>query len=440
MNPSLGIAVVMLALGGLMLGLRHATLHPEVSRKAVHVALGLIALSFPWLFDQDWPVIVLAAAAVLFLGGIRIFKPARTQFGGVLGGVQRPSLGELYFPVAVAIVFCAARGNRLLFCVPVLVLALADAVGALIGLRFGHSRYTTDDGYKSLEGSAAFFIVAFLSTWLPLLLSPGTGRAEAILISVQIGLFVMLMEAFAWRGLDNLFVPLTTFVQLKIYLGMSAGSLLLRVAVLLVIAGFAILWHRRTFLNTSAMLGAAMVLYASWALGGWAWLMAPLIVLLCYSALCPREMDDARDPHPAKGVLAVAAAGLCWLFLAYGLNMRGLLYPFTVALATELALIRVAFFKWRRPQYPTAGVFVHAILMGYGLVYLPYALMGQRSPRAALEAGIALAAVAGAVGAFFIWQIRPHGCPVDDGRWLRQGAIGAIVSLAASIPIIWMQS
>lgn len=440
MNPWFGIAAVLIALGGLMLGLRRAILEPELSRKAVHVALGLITLSFPWLFDRDWPVIVLAAAAVLFLGGIRLIGPVREELGGVLGGVRRASLGEIYFPVAVAAVFCAARGDRLLFCVPVLVLTLADAVGALIGLRFGLSRYKTDDGYKSLEGSIAFFIVALLSTWLPLTLSHRTGRMEAVLIGAQIGLFVMLMEAFAWRGLDNLFVPLTSFVLLKMYLGMSVSPLLLRLAVLLAVVAFSILWHHRTFLNTSAMLGAAMVLYVSWALGGWSWLMAPLIVLVSYSALCPQEMADAGQSHPAKGVLCVAAAGLCWLFLAHALNMRGLLYPFTVALAAQLAFIRVAFFKWRRPEYPNGAVFLHGILMGYGFVYVPYAIRGGWSEGVAVEAGVALVAVSGAVAAFFIWQIRPHGCPGDDGRWFRQGTLAAVASLAALIPILWMQS
>ena len=32
---------------------------PELTRKAVHVGMGLIALSLPWLFDRTWPVMAL---------------------------------------------------------------------------------------------------------------------------------------------------------------------------------------------------------------------------------------------------------------------------------------------------------------------------------------------------------------------------------------------
>ena len=46
---------------------------------------------------------------------------------------------------------------------------LADAVAALIGIRYGTLQYQTTEGTKSVEGSVAFFFVAFLSVLVPLL-------------------------------------------------------------------------------------------------------------------------------------------------------------------------------------------------------------------------------------------------------------------------------
>ena len=52
-------------------------------------------------------------------------------------------MGEFYFPVAVAVVFVLARGDTLLYLIPVLTLTVADSVGALIGVRYGFARYQT---------------------------------------------------------------------------------------------------------------------------------------------------------------------------------------------------------------------------------------------------------------------------------------------------------
>ena len=62
--PWLGILLVLVVLGGVMIGLKlisaRCHLHPETSRKAVHIAMGLVTLSFPWLFTASWPVLLLA--------------------------------------------------------------------------------------------------------------------------------------------------------------------------------------------------------------------------------------------------------------------------------------------------------------------------------------------------------------------------------------------
>jgi phytol kinase len=70
---------------------------------------------------------------------------------------ERRSLGEVYFPAAVAVLFCLSHQTPLLFCIPILMLTLADAVAALIGVRYGRLRYQTLEGQKSAEGSITFF-------------------------------------------------------------------------------------------------------------------------------------------------------------------------------------------------------------------------------------------------------------------------------------------
>ena len=286
LNPWLGMILMLAALGVWMTVLRlwqsWVNPHPEVVRKLLHVGMGLAVLAFPWIFNEVWPVLVVILLALVLLAAVRLLSGLKAQLGSVLGGVARKSLGEFYFAVSVAVLFVLSRGQpyeNILYGVPLLVLALADAVAALIGVAYGHIHYVTVDGNKSAEGSMAFFLAAFFSVHVPLLLATDVGRAETLLIALIVGFLIMLFEAIAWRGLDNLFIPLVCFLMLKIYLGppvLGAVALLARVIVLLALFVFVLIWRSRSTLDASGLLAAALVGYLAWALGGWRWLIFPL--------------------------------------------------------------------------------------------------------------------------------------------------------------------
>src|SRR6185436_13798908 len=212
----------------------------------------------------------------------KFYKP----LGAVVGGVDRDSLGDIYFPISVAIIFIAANrtstslahGRIILFFVPILILTLADAIAALVGVAYGAHRYTGIAGQKSTEGSLAFFLVAFLTTHIPLLLlttDHQMAREKVLLISLTIGFLVMLLEGIAWRGLDNLLVPLGAFLLLHAYLRLGAPAIALRLVVALAWVGLVLSWRRRTSLNDAALLAAALVGYVASAIGGWQWVVPP---------------------------------------------------------------------------------------------------------------------------------------------------------------------
>ena len=113
-----------------------------------------------------WPVLLLTGGSALIVAAIKFLEPLRKPLGRVVDGVPRTTLGEIYFPISVAIVFWLSQGmSPLLFCIPVLVLTLADATGALVGLRYGQTRFA--GASKSVEGSFAFLIVAFFCIHVP---------------------------------------------------------------------------------------------------------------------------------------------------------------------------------------------------------------------------------------------------------------------------------
>src|SRR5688572_11025041 len=105
MNPWLGIVLILGALATLITALtlwrRYAQPHAEVTRKLVHVGMGVIALSLPWLFADFWPVAVLA---VIGSGGLLVLKMKafRAGPGAVLGSVGRSWPGEVCFSAGIA--------------------------------------------------------------------------------------------------------------------------------------------------------------------------------------------------------------------------------------------------------------------------------------------------------------------------------------------------
>lgn len=351
--PWLEMAAVLVALGGALAALRAVQVrfrpHPEAIRKALHVTMGGVTLTFPWLFEAAWPVVVLAVLATTAMAALRFAPPLRRAFGPVLHAVERLSIGELCFAPAVAVVFVLAGGDPVRYGLPVLLLACADPVAALAGQRWGCTRYRTPDGEKSLEGSAACFLTACACTHVPLLLFTATGRLESLLLAVLVAAAVALLEAAAWRGLDNLFIPLGGWAVLHVGLPMNAPTLAGAVAVVGTLAGVGVWWllggpqttggrpQESVSLTSSTAAGAALVGLAAWWIGGGAMLLPPAV--LCFGAA--RATEAACE---TRLVLAVVLAGLCGATFALAAGAPAWTYFYALAglAAGALGLVQTA--------------------------------------------------------------------------------------------------
>lgn len=439
LSPWAGIAAVLAALVGLMLLLRYYRLkcqpHPEILRKLLHVGMGIVTLSFPWVFNETWPAWVLAAISVLLLAAAKIPGPLQQKLGGVVDGVARGSFGDIYFPISVALIFQFADRQPELYCIPILLLTLADAVAALIGIFYGHIHYAATDGQKSAEGSIAFFTVAFLSTHIPLLLFTNIGRAESLLLGITIGLLVMLIEAVAWKGLDNLLVPLGGYLLLTGYRSMDVHTLALLLASTVGWILFVFLMRRWSTLNDSALLGAALVGYLTVSLGGWTWVVPPLILYLGYTVLWPRKEQLHTRPHDVHAVAAVCVPGLLWLALARTYDHWDLYYPYTAFYAVQLAFIGVAYY--REVQHKMVERILIPICAGksWTAVFLPYLLINSFSVDSLLFTGVALIVVIGATMVLNIAIPRPDKYSIEKYPWMQQTIIGAAASALCLIPL-----
>ncbi|HEY7118285.1 MAG TPA: hypothetical protein VH475_16980 [Tepidisphaeraceae bacterium] len=188
---------------------------PEICRKLLHIAIGLILCPLPWVLESRRSAISLCGIYLALLVARRYLAALGNHVNGILDGVGRKSLGEFLFPITAALLFILSGDDRITYLAPMLTLALADAAAALVGRRYGMARFQTVGGCKSLEGSLAFAVVTFSATHLTLLFMGNTGRAESVLLAALVALILALVEAWATGGWDNLVVPMTALLLLK---------------------------------------------------------------------------------------------------------------------------------------------------------------------------------------------------------------------------------
>ncbi len=437
MTPWAGILLILGAFTAMWVLLRLARpwiTSPELSRKLLHIGMGLVSLALPWVFPRNiWPVVVLAVAAGVMLEAVKRLPLLHSLMGAVLDDVDRGSWGDVCYPASVAAVFALAGGDATLFCIPMLVLSFADALAALIGVRYGTLRYASGAGHKSIEGSMAFFTVAFLSTHIPLLLfCPQVDRVQTLLIALTVALLVMLLEAAAWHGVDNLLIPLGAYLLLQSCLQLTDRELMLRLATAVAWLVFVLLMREWTSLDDGALIGAALAGYLMLTLGDWRWVLAPVLIFVSYNRIWPRNRLDAEHQHTVHAVLSTNLPGLAWLLVAWkrpawlasggSLQISGLLFPFMLSYACHLAMIGMMRLKHASPHMSPAVLWLRCVVESCAVFFVPFLLIHRASRDAAIVSLLALAVVAAMLAGFYLTQPRLEELPADVGRWTREAA------------------
>ena len=327
---------------------------------------------------------------------------------------------------------------------PILILTIADATAALIGLRYGLSRYQAAEGQKSVEGSLAFFAVSFFSVLVSLIWFTQISRRECVLIAFLLGLLVMMLEAISWQGLDNIFIPLAGFLLLNSYLDMPMNQLLLNLVILFGLLLLVILGRKASGFDSTAVMASALVGYVIWASGGWLWMLAPLTLFVSYNLVLPKRFDEmsvTQEPHPIPStysvyaVLSATSSGLIWLFLAQTLEQPQLLFPYMLSFANYLCIIglsRLEMSKVLNKRMVVWGSIVYA----WGLIPLVFYVWRLNSLEALI--GLLLAFLSIAFSAWIFYFVQPHiqSRPYDLQRWQWQGAIAGMGSCLGLLGLV----
>jgi phytol kinase len=348
LNPWLGLLILVALQGAWWLLVKVLTprLDPELSRKLFHSGSGALLLLLPILIRDVTVVIIWGFLSILALVLLMVIPELRQKLAGNMYDVGRVSYGDLYFVIGVVLLYFFAQATYYTYAVPLTMLSFADAVSAVIGKRFGRHKYEAVEGRKSIEGSLAFFAVAFVATlgWTPTL--PNANLLNILIIALTLGFLTMLLEAVAWRGLDNLLIPLGGYILLFTFLKMDLPELLINMVLAFGLVAFVLGWHHRTTLNDSALITGALFGYTAWTVAGelfgrhsydligFLWLGIPVLLFVVYNLLfAPKMMEAHHETHNVDAIFSAVFAGGIWLYLAYYFAREDFFFPYAAGFA-----------------------------------------------------------------------------------------------------------
>ncbi len=346
-------------------------LNGEIKRKLFHVTMGLTMLILPYIFTSVASVGLLGIIALFVLYLLKNVK-ALKKVGSVIYDVERESVGEIFFVISVFLIFCLSKGNKILFSIPILILTFADSTAALIGKNYAKKNLAqSNEDAKSLEGSFMFFMVAFMSTLVPILLFTQIGREETLIISTIIGFNIALIEMISHTGNDNLLIPLTTYAFLVTHINLDVQSLRINLLILGIIFILVTIANRVKAWSKIALVEAIVVGYLTITLYGIYALIPPLMLFLTVMRLPKMKENEKHNLYDARIIETniIIGTAICGIVAITGLKKE-----FFLIYATCYAMHLVVNTFVRLKYYFKLDIIDNiliSICKGMGLVFIP---------------------------------------------------------------------
>ncbi len=182
----------------------------EYTRKLSHVTASLTSLTFVYAFQSHFFVLGIAIFSFLLF-----FVGKRKNAFKSIENVSRVTLGTYLLPVGIYLSFAFYDffDNKLLFILPVLILAISDTSAGFIGIRYRAKTscisimgITLD---KTFAGSFTFLFSSLIISFITLIVF-GYDYPQIIFLTIIISFFTTLTELISPYGSDNLTIPVVT--------------------------------------------------------------------------------------------------------------------------------------------------------------------------------------------------------------------------------------
>ena len=302
------IAIAILFLFGLGEFLRlKTTLSSEWTRKSSHFGAGLIILTFPWILSSSISVFVLTTSFGLILFTAKKYDRLKS-----IHDIDRQTSGAFYYPLSVFVIYWMSKGDPVMFCLPITILALSDAGAALVGKQYGTNRFRVMDGYRSFEGSLTFFGLSLTILLVGFAIAKIPGWPEMLLIAITVSVLTTAIEAISIRGLDNLLIPCSAYLMLERSLRIGLAELSSWFEGMLLSLLTILITHRISKLTTAGSISIFVAGSMAYAIGSWPWFIPLLSLYIAYTSTNPKERSIRTD---MVVVFPTILGALCFILL-----------------------------------------------------------------------------------------------------------------------------
>lgn len=198
------IAVFLILLFAELLA-RRTKMHAELTRKCVHMAVGIFVAFWP--FFLTWRQIELLSLAFLI---VILLSIKLTIFRAIHTSPSR-AIGEISFALVIGIL-ALISSSKWIFMAAMLNLAIGDALAAIIGLLLGEkNQYKVFGKTKSVAGTTAFYVasLAIMVAYVKL-----SHESANLVTFFAVPVFATITENAAVNGTDNLIMPVLIALML----------------------------------------------------------------------------------------------------------------------------------------------------------------------------------------------------------------------------------
>ncbi|MCL1969728.1 MAG: DUF92 domain-containing protein [Bacteroidetes bacterium] len=306
----------------------------ETSRKLVHILLSNWILLAIAVYRSVWAVCILPACFI----PLNYLSYRR----GIFSAIERNennTLGTVWYAVSLFLLCLAGYSLYMpwIAACGMLAMGYGDGFGALVGKRWGKSRFPGTHSKKSLEGLFTVMILSGLSVGIVCLIyAPNFVPHFALYAALSCAVPATAIELFTPRGIDNLTLPLG--VSLIVFL-LARFPLLwpvfacFSIALLILIIAYYLRAITFSGLISAVLLGTSLFVFGGWIS------FAALVLFFVLGSLVSRigkskkaDADALHERHGARSVVQVLANGFPSLIFA-------VIYYFTGIESCLLAVI-----------------------------------------------------------------------------------------------------
>lgn len=194
----------------------------EVFRKLLHFGILFSVFVFLYAFEVWWHAVIACLVLSILLFPVLHFAE-RLKFYSVLLVQRKPnevkwSMIQMFSAFGIVIsISKGIFGSNALAVASLFVWGFGDAAAALIGKNFGRHKLRAKmiEGTKSIEGSVAMAVTAFLICAVVLLSKGSNPWYISIFAAASVGTVSSVVELYTRNGADTITVPLSALAVLS---------------------------------------------------------------------------------------------------------------------------------------------------------------------------------------------------------------------------------